>query len=60
MTTTFPPEFVAAVYTLEDDVDAFKIEQDTLEQSTRDAEIDRLRARLDALRAEVKSMEATS
>ncbi len=60
MTTTFPPELVAAVYALGDDVDAFKVKQDTLEQSTRDPGIDRLSARLDALQAEVKSLEATS
>ena len=59
MTTTFSPELVAAVYALGDDIDAFKVKQDTLEQSTRAAEIDRLSARLDALQAEVKSLEAT-
>ncbi len=59
MTTTFPPEFVAAVYALGDDIDAFKVKQDTLERSTRAAEIDRLDARLDALHAAVKSLEVT-
>ena len=59
MTTTFPPEFVAAVYALGDDVDAFKVKQDDLPQSTRDAGIEQLDARLDALQAEVKSLEAT-
>ncbi len=59
MTTTFPPELVAAVYALGDDIDAFKVKRDDLPQSTRDAGIDRLRARLDALQAEVESLEAT-
>ncbi len=59
MTTTFPPELVAAVYALGDDIDAFKVKQDDLPQPTRDAEIDRLDARLDALQAEVKSLEVT-
>ncbi len=59
MTTTFPPELAAAVYALGDDIDAFKVKQDTLEQSTRAVEIDRLRARLDAFQAEVESLEAT-
>jgi len=59
MSTTFPPELVAAVYALGDDIDAFKVKQDTLEQVTRAAGIDRLSARLDALQAEVKSLEAT-
>jgi len=57
MTTTFPPELVAAVYALGDDIDAFKVKQDTLEQSTRDAGIGGLRARLEALQAEVESLE---
>ena len=43
MTTTFPPEFVAAVYALGNDVDAFKVKQDKLDQSTRDAGIGGLR-----------------
>ena len=60
MTTTFPPELVAAVYALGDDIDAFKVKQDTLEQATRDAGIEQLATRLDALQAEVKSLEATS
>jgi len=57
---TFPPELVAAVYALGDDIDALKVKQDTLEQSTRDAGIEQLGARLDALQVEVKSLEATS
>ncbi len=59
-TTTFPPELVAAVYALGDDIDAFKVKQDTLEQATRDAGIEQLATRLDALQAEVKALEATS
>ena len=54
MTTTFPPELVAAVYALGDDIDAFKVKQDA-----RDAGIEQLGARLDALQAEVESLEAT-
>jgi len=52
MTTTFPPEFVAAVYALGNDIDAFKVKQ-----STRNAGIGGLRARLEALQAEVESLE---
>ncbi len=59
MTTTFPPELVAAVYALGDDIDAFKVKQDTLEQSTRAACIEQFDARLDALQAEVESLEVT-
>ncbi len=39
MTTTFPPDIVAAVYALGDDIDAFKVKQDTLEQSARAARL---------------------
>jgi len=60
MTTTFPPEFVAAVYALGDDIDAFKVKQDDLPQPTREACVELLDARLVALQAEVKSLEATS
>ncbi len=48
------------MYALGDDIDALKVKQDTLEQSTRDAGIEQLGARLDALQVEVKSLEATS
>ncbi len=59
MSTTFKSEFVAAVYALGDDIDAFKVKQDTLEQATRAAGIEQLGTRLEALQAEVKSLEAT-